>query len=268
MTQETPPLDHGKLFSKRFATLISNIFFEFDERMIIMQSDGRIEEKRGIRRVKIKHKFVLRTSPAHAHEKKARDDFSSIAVPLNQQSERSEPDCEMLKECSLRCSWNGERLPHLTKRAGRLTMNTTSVFALRQDYVILLTRKRIYSLRALPGQCYLHCLLRSGNTGPTARNALIALLRTSSPNTWRMFYVLSTSQRIYCLRLAPRKCLSALPPPFRERRSHCKKCSHCTLESSNSPGRHALPVNPSSGPLNQQRSRRRPACEIENNKKR
>jgi len=60
---------------------------------------------------------------------------------------------------------------------------------------ILLTRKRIYFLRVLPGQCYLHCLLFSGNAGPTARNALIALLRTSSPNAWKMCLV-------YCLLLS------------------------------------------------------------------
>ena len=148
----------------------------------------------------------------------------------------------MLRKCSLLCSWNGERLPQLTKRAGRLTMNTSSGFALRQEHVILLTRKRIYLLRVLPGQCYLHCLLFSGNAGPTARNALIALLRTSSPNAWKMFCV--------------------LPPPFRERRSHCKTCSHCTLENSSSPRRPALPVNPNAGPLNQQRARRKPDREM------
>ena len=59
-----------------------------------------------------------------------------------------------------------------------------------------------------------------------------------------------------------KKMLSVLPPPFRERRSHCKTCSHCTLENSSSPRRPALPVNPNAGPLNQQRARREPACEM------
>jgi len=36
--------------------------------------------------------------PKHAHEKKARDDFSASAVPLNQQKARRKPDCEMLNE--------------------------------------------------------------------------------------------------------------------------------------------------------------------------
>jgi hypothetical protein len=36
--------------------------------------------------------------PTHAHEKKARDDFSASAVPLNQQKARRKPDCEMLNE--------------------------------------------------------------------------------------------------------------------------------------------------------------------------
>ena len=36
--------------------------------------------------------------PTNAHEKKARDDFSASAVPLNQQKARRKPDCEMLTE--------------------------------------------------------------------------------------------------------------------------------------------------------------------------
>ena len=36
--------------------------------------------------------------PKHAHEKKARDDFSASAAPLNQQRARRKPDREMLTE--------------------------------------------------------------------------------------------------------------------------------------------------------------------------
>jgi len=36
--------------------------------------------------------------PTHAHEKKARDDFSASAAPLNQQRARRKPDREMLTE--------------------------------------------------------------------------------------------------------------------------------------------------------------------------
>ena len=42
--------------------------------------------------------IFLRSSPTHAHEKKARDDFSASAVPLNQKKARRKPDCEMLNE--------------------------------------------------------------------------------------------------------------------------------------------------------------------------
>merc|ERR1712078_826608 len=63
------------------------------------------------------------------HEKNARDDFSAIAVPSNQQRPRREPDCEMLRESLLLCSRNGERLSQRTKRAG-------DFFALRYGHVI------------------------------------------------------------------------------------------------------------------------------------
>merc|ERR1719311_1664164 len=103
--------------------------------MIIMQSHGRKNEKRSFHRVAIKHTIFCACSPQErfAHhwrsrksnpkqwtcchdEKKARDDFSANAVPPNQQRAMREPDCEMLRLCSLLCSRNGERLPQLTKK--------------------------------------------------------------------------------------------------------------------------------------------------------
>jgi hypothetical protein len=36
--------------------------------------------------------------PTYAHEKKARDDFSASAAPLNQQRARRKPDREMLPD--------------------------------------------------------------------------------------------------------------------------------------------------------------------------
>jgi len=107
------------------------------------------------------------------HEKKARDDFSAIAVPSNQQRPRREPDCEMLRESLLLCSRNGERLLQRTKRAG-------DFFALRYEHVILSTRKDIYMyfLGLTPRKCYLYCLLLFGNAGPTARHARITLLKS------------------------------------------------------------------------------------------
>merc|ERR1719506_3247137 len=38
--------------------------------------------------------------------------------------------------------------------------------------------------------------------------------------------------------------LSVLPPAFRERRTHSKKCSLCTLDNSSRPWRPALTVKP------------------------
>jgi len=94
------------------------------------------------------------------------------AIPLNQQRARREPDCEMLRKCSLLC----------------------------------------------------HGMVNTNHNGPKIRPFDI--------------------EHIYCLHLMLKKMLSALPPAFRERRTHCKKCSHCTLENSSSHTRPALTVHP------------------------
>ena len=54
--------------------------------------------KMKIREKQPKKMELLPWVPTNAHEKKARDDFSASAVPLNQQRARRKPDCEMLTE--------------------------------------------------------------------------------------------------------------------------------------------------------------------------
>jgi len=64
--------------------------------------------------------------------------------------------------------------------------------------------------------------------------------------------ILPTRQRIYkyFLRTTPGTCHQYCSPAFQEHRTHCKKCSRCTLDNSGSPRRPALTVNPNALPLN------------------